>query len=85
MSLEGAISKVWLITGASRGLGRAFTEQALEVGHRVLATARKSEHFVDVAFANKLARIESPRIDHHPRREWSMILEARQSAATIVT
>jgi NAD(P)-dependent dehydrogenase (short-subunit alcohol dehydrogenase family) len=43
------MSKVWLITGASRGLGRAFTEAALKAGHRVVATARNSEHLVDVA------------------------------------
>jgi len=43
------MSKVWLITGASRGLGRAFTEEALKAGHRVVATARNSEHLVDVA------------------------------------
>jgi NAD(P)-dependent dehydrogenase (short-subunit alcohol dehydrogenase family) len=43
------MSKVWLITGASRGLGRAFTEEALKAGHRVLATARNSEHLVDFA------------------------------------
>ncbi len=36
------MSKVWLITGASRGLGRAFTEEALKAGHRVVATARNS-------------------------------------------
>src|SRR5580658_4795563 len=33
-------SKVWLITGSSRGLGRAFAQAALEAGHRVVATAR---------------------------------------------
>jgi NAD(P)-dependent dehydrogenase (short-subunit alcohol dehydrogenase family) len=33
-------SKVWLITGSSRGLGRAITEAALEAGHLVVATAR---------------------------------------------
>lgn len=43
------MSKVWLITAASRGLGRAFTEAALKAGHRVLATARNSEHLVDLA------------------------------------
>jgi NAD(P)-dependent dehydrogenase (short-subunit alcohol dehydrogenase family) len=43
------MSKVWLITGASRGLGRAFTEEALKAGHRVLATARNSEHLFDLA------------------------------------
>jgi NAD(P)-dependent dehydrogenase (short-subunit alcohol dehydrogenase family) len=32
--------KVWLITGSSRGLGRAIAEAALESGHQVVATAR---------------------------------------------
>ncbi len=35
------MSKVWIITGASRGLGQA--------GHRVLATDRNSEHLIDLA------------------------------------
>jgi NAD(P)-dependent dehydrogenase (short-subunit alcohol dehydrogenase family) len=34
------MSKVWLITGSSRGLGRAFAEAALEAGDRVVAAAR---------------------------------------------
>jgi NAD(P)-dependent dehydrogenase (short-subunit alcohol dehydrogenase family) len=34
------MSKVWLITGSARGLGRDITEAALAAGHRVLATAR---------------------------------------------
>jgi NAD(P)-dependent dehydrogenase (short-subunit alcohol dehydrogenase family) len=33
-------SKVWFITGTSRGLGRVWTEAALERGDRVVATAR---------------------------------------------
>lgn len=33
--------KTWLITGASSGLGRALTEQALAAGHRVVATTRR--------------------------------------------
>ena len=32
--------RVWLITGAARGLGRAFTEAALQAGDRVVATVR---------------------------------------------
>ncbi|MGO8807902.1 MAG: oxidoreductase [Candidatus Sulfotelmatobacter sp.] len=35
--------------GSSRGLGRAFTEEALKAGHRVLATARNSKHLADLA------------------------------------
>ncbi|MVO84975.1 SDR family NAD(P)-dependent oxidoreductase [Streptomyces sp. p1417] len=36
-------AKVWLITGASRGLGKAFTEAALAQGDRVVAAARNVE------------------------------------------
>jgi NAD(P)-dependent dehydrogenase (short-subunit alcohol dehydrogenase family) len=43
------MSQVWLITGSSRGLGRAFTEAALEAGHRVVATARNSGQLIDIA------------------------------------
>jgi NAD(P)-dependent dehydrogenase (short-subunit alcohol dehydrogenase family) len=33
-------SKVWFITGASRGFGRIWAEAALKRGDRVAATAR---------------------------------------------
>jgi NAD(P)-dependent dehydrogenase (short-subunit alcohol dehydrogenase family) len=33
-------SRVWFITGASRGLGRAFTEAALAAGDRVVGASR---------------------------------------------
>ena len=42
------MSKVWLITGASRGLGRAFTEAVLEAGDRVVATARNPDQLADL-------------------------------------
>ncbi|MFD0439949.1 SDR family NAD(P)-dependent oxidoreductase [Streptomyces chartreusis] len=35
------MSKVWFITGTSRGFGRAFAEAALSRGDRVAATARR--------------------------------------------
>jgi len=44
-----SMSKVWLITGASRGLGRSFTQEALKAGHRVVATARNAERLAEVA------------------------------------
>ncbi|MFB7543073.1 SDR family NAD(P)-dependent oxidoreductase [Streptomyces zaomyceticus] len=31
---------VWFVTGASRGLGAEVTREALDRGHRVIATAR---------------------------------------------
>lgn len=37
------MSKVWLVTGSSRGLGRAVVEEVLAAGHRVVATARSTE------------------------------------------
>lgn len=37
------MSKVWMITGAGRGLGRAFAEQALRSGDCVIATVRKPD------------------------------------------
>ena len=41
--MQSTTSKVWLITGSSRGLGRAFTEAALEAGHQVVAAARNPQ------------------------------------------
>jgi len=37
------MSKVWLITGASRGLGREITRAALDAGETVVATARSTD------------------------------------------
>src|SRR5919197_3930855 len=45
----GMTSQVWLITGASSGLGRALAEAVLERGGRVVATARKHERLADLS------------------------------------
>ena len=37
------MSKVWLITGSSRGLGRDLAKAVLATGHRLVATARRPE------------------------------------------
>lgn len=37
------MSKVWFITGSSRGLGLALSKAVLAAGHRVVATARRPE------------------------------------------
>jgi NAD(P)-dependent dehydrogenase (short-subunit alcohol dehydrogenase family) len=42
------MSKVWLITGSSRGLGRALAEAVLAAGDRVVATARTPEQLDDL-------------------------------------
>ncbi|MEV0789587.1 oxidoreductase [Kribbella sp. NPDC050459] len=43
------MSKIWLVTGSSRGLGRALTEAVLAAGDRVVGTARKPEQLDDLA------------------------------------
>ena len=43
------VRKVWLITGAARGMGRSFVTAALGGGHAVVATARRPEHLADLA------------------------------------
>ena len=37
------MSKVWLVTGASRGLGREIARAAVDAGEKVVATARSAE------------------------------------------
>ncbi len=42
------MSQVWLITGSSRGLGRAFAEAALASGCQVAATARNAADLAEL-------------------------------------
>ncbi|MDX2681485.1 SDR family NAD(P)-dependent oxidoreductase [Streptomyces sp. NY05-11A] len=42
------MSKVWFVTGSSRGFGREFALAALERGDRVAATARNAEALADL-------------------------------------
>jgi NAD(P)-dependent dehydrogenase (short-subunit alcohol dehydrogenase family) len=42
------MTKVWFITGSSRGLGRSLTEAVLATGDRVAATARQPQQLADL-------------------------------------
>jgi NAD(P)-dependent dehydrogenase (short-subunit alcohol dehydrogenase family) len=57
MSADDRTSAVrtWLITGAGRGLGRAFAEEAIAAGDRVVAAARTLEAVEDLAVAHPAA------------------------------
>ncbi len=46
------MSKVWLVTGSSRGLGRSFVEAALSRGDKVAATARNTESLDELVAAH---------------------------------
>ncbi len=43
------MSKVWLITGSSRGLGRSIAEAVLAHGDQLVATARNPQQLADLA------------------------------------
>jgi NAD(P)-dependent dehydrogenase (short-subunit alcohol dehydrogenase family) len=43
------MSQRWLITGSSRGLGRALSAAVLEAGHRLVATAREPAQLSELA------------------------------------
>ena len=53
------MTRVWFITGASRGLGRAFAAAALQAGDRVIGAARHVEPLADLAgqYPEHLVRI----------------------------
>src|SRR6202035_3347984 len=48
MADEERGSRVWLITGASSGLGRAFAQAALDAGDSVVLTARNPGAVADL-------------------------------------
>ncbi|GAB4035747.1 SDR family NAD(P)-dependent oxidoreductase [Spirosoma jeollabukense] len=48
-SAQATATKVWFITGASRGFGRVWAQAALERGDKVVATARKLASLEELA------------------------------------
>ncbi|XVQ14059.1 SDR family NAD(P)-dependent oxidoreductase [Spirillospora sp. CA-255316] len=59
--------RAWFITGASRGLGRAFTKAALAAGDRVVAASRNVEPLADLAGEHPDALLRLP-LDVSDRR-----------------
>jgi NAD(P)-dependent dehydrogenase (short-subunit alcohol dehydrogenase family) len=47
--MEAKMPAVWLITGASRGLGRALADAVVAAGHMLVATARNPAQLADLA------------------------------------
>lgn len=65
-------ARVWFVTGAGRGLGRAFVEAALGAGDRVVATLRRPEVLTTLAAA-------------HPAALRVLPLDVRDRAAVLAT
>jgi NAD(P)-dependent dehydrogenase (short-subunit alcohol dehydrogenase family) len=53
-------TQVWLITGSSRGLGRALSEVVLDAGHSLVATAREPRQLDDLVerFGDRVRALE---------------------------
>ncbi|MDX3517905.1 SDR family oxidoreductase [Streptomyces scabiei] len=54
------MSKIWFITGSSRGFGRQFAQAALERGDKVAATARDTDSLADLVAAHGEAILPLP-------------------------
>jgi NAD(P)-dependent dehydrogenase (short-subunit alcohol dehydrogenase family) len=53
-------TQIWLITGSSRGLGRALSEAVLDAGHSLVATARDPRQLADLVerFGDRVRAVE---------------------------
>lgn len=71
--MTGTSPRTWLVTGGSRGLGRAFAAEALAAGDAVVVTARRPE---------QLERLVSA----HPGRAMAVALDVtdRSAVAAVV-
>jgi len=67
--------KVWWITGASSGLGRVLAEQALEAGHRVVASARNVAALADLE-ASAPDRVLVAQLDVRSREQIAHVADA---------
>lgn len=60
------MSKVWFITGSSRGFGRELTLAALEAGDAVAATARRPEQLADLTqYGDRIVPLQLDVTDPH--------------------
>jgi NAD(P)-dependent dehydrogenase (short-subunit alcohol dehydrogenase family) len=59
--------RTWLITGSSRGLGRALAEAVLDAGHQLVATARDPGQLADL-------------VDRYPDRARAVALDVTDRA-----
>ncbi len=51
MTADQPTHRIWLITGATSGFGRALAEAAVSVGHTVIGAARTPDRLDDLVSA----------------------------------
>jgi NAD(P)-dependent dehydrogenase (short-subunit alcohol dehydrogenase family) len=73
------MAQTWLITGSSRGLGRALAEAVLAAGHDVVATARDPRQLDDLVAAHP-GRARSVALDVTDREQGEGAIEAALKA-----
>ncbi|MBZ5667427.1 MAG: SDR family NAD(P)-dependent oxidoreductase [Acidobacteriia bacterium] len=69
------MSKVWLITGSSRGLGRALATAVLEAGNKLIATARNPAQLSDLV-ARRGDQVRTVALDVTDRRAAGNAIQA---------
>jgi NAD(P)-dependent dehydrogenase (short-subunit alcohol dehydrogenase family) len=69
-------NRVWLITGASSGFGRALADAALGGGDRVVATARSTDQLADLAANERVLAVALDVTDADQRH--SAVLQGRE-------
>ncbi len=85
MSAAGETSGCVLVTGASRGLGRAIAELLFDRGHAVALTWRSDSSGADAAVARAPERGRSFRLDLRDRdRPKTLVLEIERELGPIV-
>lgn len=62
------MSKIWFVTGSSRGFGRQFVQAALERGDKVAATARTTDSLADLVAAHGPALLKIVDAENPPLR-----------------
>ena len=66
--MDGTSGRVWMVTGASSGFGRAITDAAVAAGDVVIATARRTGPLQEL-------------VDAHPDQVEALALDVTDSAA----
>jgi hypothetical protein len=82
------VSKVWLITGSSRGLGRSIAEAVLAHGDQLVATTRAPRHLMDLTERHgkneRAVALDVKIVSRHAKRStWLLITSRRRRRNTL--